>query len=181
MRAACGKDIKLVIVGEHGWRTDHILTAMRTHVLAGDLIHVHKVPFPELQTLYQNAEICAFVPFAEGFGYCPLEAMQRGTPVVASNIPVLRWTLGDAALFADPYSPSEVADAMLRLLDEPENKELRSQLKQKALTPQQRFAFDAISEQWNGFLAEQLPSLSERFRKARRWSLTKLRQREPAL
>jgi SAM-dependent methyltransferase len=175
MRAACGKDIKLVIVGEHGWNTQRVLTAMRPHILAADLIHVHKVPFSELQTLYESAEFCAFMPFAEGFGYCPLEAMQRGTPVVASNIPVLRWTLGDAALFVDPYSPSETADAMLRLLDEPENQEMRSQLKQKALAPQRRFALDAISEQWNGFLVEQLPSLSEKFQKARRRSLPKVR------
>jgi hypothetical protein len=71
MRLATGKDIKLVIVGQYGWSTEQSLAAMRPNVLAGNLIHVDKVPTDELQVLYQNAEFCAFMPFAEGFGYCP--------------------------------------------------------------------------------------------------------------
>lgn len=154
LRAVSGQDIKLVIVGEHGWRTDRSLAAMRPHMLAGDLVHVHRVPFGELQALYQNAEFCAFMPFAEGFGYCPLEAMQMGTPAVVSDIPVLRWTLGDAAFFADPYSSAATADAMLRLLDVPENRETRAGLKHEATAILKRFAFSGISDQWNGFFHE---------------------------
>jgi glycosyltransferase involved in cell wall biosynthesis len=165
LRAASGEDIKLVLVGEPRPSADSILTAMRPHVLAGRLVHLEKVPFGELQVLYEGAEMCAFVPFAEGFGYCPLEAMQMGAPVVASDIPVLRWTLGKAALFADPYNVGDIADAMMGLLDSPQNRERRAQMRQSAAAVLERFAFSAVSQHWSSFFQDQLSRLSEAQRK----------------
>ena len=55
------------------------------------------MPETRLPGLYAGAELLVFPTLYEGFGLPPLEAMACGTPVLASNIPVLRETLGNAA------------------------------------------------------------------------------------
>ena len=56
---------------------------------------------------------------SEGFGLPVLEAMQAGTPVVASDIPSLRETGGDAARYCDPGLVGEWERAVRALLDDP--------------------------------------------------------------
>jgi alpha-1,3-rhamnosyl/mannosyltransferase len=50
----------------------------------------------------------------EGFGLPVLEAMASGTPVLTSNIPVMREVAGDAAVFVDPYDVSDIARGLHR-------------------------------------------------------------------
>lgn len=52
----------------------------------------------ELERLYRSAVALAHPALYEGFGFTPLEAMARGCPVVASDIPALRETAADGAL-----------------------------------------------------------------------------------
>lgn len=62
-----------------------------------------------LKALYEAAT-CFVVPsLYEGFGLPAIEAMACSCPVVASNIPALRETCGDAALFCNPASPRDIA------------------------------------------------------------------------
>jgi glycosyltransferase involved in cell wall biosynthesis len=73
-----------------------------------------------LERLYLMAG-CVVVPtLYEGFGLPVIEAMGRGTPVVCSDIPVLREVAGDAALRFDPRRPSTIADAILAVLEDGE-------------------------------------------------------------
>jgi glycosyltransferase involved in cell wall biosynthesis len=53
----------------------------------------------ELLHLYQGASALIYPSRWEGFGIPPLEAFACGTPVIASDIPVHREVLGDAAIF----------------------------------------------------------------------------------
>lgn len=53
----------------------------------------------ELIDLYRGASALVYPSLIEGFGIPPLEAIACGTPVIASNIPVLREVLGDSAFF----------------------------------------------------------------------------------
>jgi len=53
----------------------------------------------ELLRLYQGASALLYPSLWEGFGIPPLEALACGTPVIASDIPVLREVLGEAAWF----------------------------------------------------------------------------------
>jgi alpha-1,3-rhamnosyl/mannosyltransferase len=69
-----------------------------------------------LADLYRGASAFVAPSFWEGFGLPVLEAMACGTPVVASDIPVYRENLGEAALFADPKEPEAFASALRRVL-----------------------------------------------------------------
>lgn len=52
----------------------------------------------ELDALYRAADALVLPSAAEGFGMVLAEAMAHGTPVVASDIPACRETVGDAGL-----------------------------------------------------------------------------------
>jgi glycosyltransferase involved in cell wall biosynthesis len=151
LRARTRQDIKFVIVGSGGWLNIPILTAMRPHVRAKTIFHLENVTAVELQQLYAQAELCVFPSFAEGFGFAPLEALRRGTLSVVSDLPVFRWSLQDAAAFADPYDPFEICRRMEELLDVPENAGHREAVLNKAPAVLNRFSVKHVSGLWREF------------------------------
>lgn len=74
------------------------------------------VPDQDLAVLYRRARAYVFPSLAEGFGIPALEAMASGLPVACSDIPVLRETCGDAALYFSPQDPSSIASVVGRLV-----------------------------------------------------------------
>lgn len=66
----------------------------------------------ELRALYENALCFVFPSLYEGFGIPPLEAMICGCPVLASSAASIPEVCGDAALYFDPRSASELAIAL---------------------------------------------------------------------
>jgi glycosyltransferase involved in cell wall biosynthesis len=88
--------------------------------LAGTGVHLlGRVPDPVLHALYAAALALVLPSRMEGYGLGPLEALAHGTPSVVSDLPVLRGTLGAAALHAAPGDPEAFAAALLRLEREP--------------------------------------------------------------
>jgi glycosyltransferase involved in cell wall biosynthesis len=65
--------------------------------LAGRLVAVNGVDEPILAALYRRAALVLLPSDREGFGLPLVEAMASGTPVVASDLPVLREVGGSAA------------------------------------------------------------------------------------
>jgi alpha-1,3/alpha-1,6-mannosyltransferase len=74
----------------------------------------------EKSRLLASARLCLFIPLAEPFGLVPVEAMLRGTPVIASDHggPSEIVTDGETGCLVDPYSPDAVADAIVRMYDD---------------------------------------------------------------
>lgn len=64
---------------------------------------------------------------SEGFGLPLVEAMQAGVPVICSDIPIFHEVGGDAAIYIDPDSPRQLAEAV-RALESPQAQHLRSAL-----------------------------------------------------
>ncbi len=87
--------------------------------LRGVVHEVGSVTDERLVELYNAADVLLFPSYAEGFGWPVLEAMGCGTPVVASDIPALREVGGDAALYAPPGDPAELANAVGSVLRTP--------------------------------------------------------------
>ena len=59
---------------------------------------IHDADDGELDRLYRGATALLLPSRYEGFGFTPLEAMARGCPVLASDIPRLREISGAGAL-----------------------------------------------------------------------------------
>ena len=74
----------------------------------------------DLVQFYNLADLFVFPSLYEGFGLPPLEAMACGTPVVCSNASSLPEVVGDAALTVDPYDVEALAEAMRRVLSDPD-------------------------------------------------------------
>lgn len=91
----------LVLVGPQGW--DEQIAATEDVVLVG------RVEPPVLTALYDMARLLVYAPLMEGYGLPPLEAMSRGTPVVASPLP----STGTAAYDVDPDDQDAIATALL--------------------------------------------------------------------
>lgn len=70
----------------------------------------------ELNELYTRADVAVLPTRFEGFGLPVLEAMQRGTPVLCSDLPVLREVGGDAARYVDTTDAPSVARELKALL-----------------------------------------------------------------
>lgn len=79
-----------------------------------------------LRAHYQFALGLVYVSLYEGFGLPILEAMKYGCPVITSNIASMPEVAGNAALFIDPNSESEIANAMISIaLNEEQRNKLR--------------------------------------------------------
>jgi glycosyltransferase involved in cell wall biosynthesis len=75
---------------------------------------------PTLDGLYRAADCFVFPSLAEGFGLPVLEAMLRGAPVACSETSSLPEVAGAAALLFDPLDVGAIAEAVRRLLTDPE-------------------------------------------------------------
>jgi alpha-1,3-rhamnosyl/mannosyltransferase len=110
-------DVDLVLAGATGWSTDETFAAVRRH--EGRVRTLGRVSDEDLRALYRCAAVFAFPSLGEGFGLPVLEAMVAGTPVVASDIPVLREVGGDAVRYADPLDAGALRAALAAVLDDP--------------------------------------------------------------
>lgn len=75
----------------------------------------------------------------EGFGLPPLEAMQCGTPVIASNTSSLPEVVGEAGILIDPTNKDELHHAMWELMND---KQLRKELSQRAIARASQFTWE---------------------------------------
>ncbi len=90
--------------------------------LSGQVVQLGYVSVGELAYLYTHAECMVFPSLFEGFGIPLVEAMASGCPVLSSKATSLPEVGGDAAVYFEPTSHEELAEAVLSLL---ENSSLR--------------------------------------------------------
>ena len=72
-----------------------------------------------LPALYGSCEAFVFPSVYEGFGLPPLEAMACGAAVVCSDATALPDVVGDAAVLVNPKDAGGMADAIVRVTDDP--------------------------------------------------------------
>lgn len=111
-------DVRLVIAGE-GSQVDLSATGVDYGSL-GRVTVLGPVSEAEKMALLDRASVLVSPSLYEGFGFAPLEAMARGCPVVAARTGALPEVCGDAAVYVDPRQPRLIADALLRVLTNPD-------------------------------------------------------------
>jgi glycosyltransferase involved in cell wall biosynthesis len=110
-----GHDARLVIGGAKGWLTSAVDKAFAESNYKDDIVFTGRLADDEVKPLLQGALALCFVPYFEGFGIPPLEAMMCGTPVLSSNATSLPEVTGDAALYVDPFNVEEIANGLVKM------------------------------------------------------------------
>ena len=100
----------LVLVGASGWGEQVDLTGCLTPGYIKDA---------DLHSVVAGAAALVLPSRDEGFGLTVIEALAAGTPVVASDLPVLREVGGDVVTYAAAGDPPAFADALARVLGDP--------------------------------------------------------------
>jgi glycosyltransferase involved in cell wall biosynthesis len=112
------RDVRLVLAGPQAASDGQSIDLIERFHLHGRVQRLGHVPREDLPALYAGAACLATVSLCEGFGLPAVEAMAAGAPIVASNCSAMPEVTGGAALLVDPYSVSDIADGLRRVLDD---------------------------------------------------------------
>ncbi len=106
-----GSTARLCIVGKIGWKCDALVERIRKHPeLNRRLFMYNSLSDRSLEHAYSHATALVFPSYVEGFGLPLVEAMQRGLPAMASDIPVFREIGGDYMAYFDLADPQSLTD-----------------------------------------------------------------------
>jgi glycosyltransferase involved in cell wall biosynthesis len=129
----------LVLAGPMGWRPQALLREISAVDAPGDITLTGAVRAEDLDALYRGAEAFVYPSLYEGFGLPVLEAMARGVPCIVSTSSSLPEVAGEAAVPVDPRSVGGLADALERVITDPD---LASRLRHAGVDRAARFSWD---------------------------------------
>lgn len=110
---AQGLDVRLLVFGRLGWRSDELARHLRGHSEYGHrLFWMDSGTDSELDYAYRHASALIFASLSEGFGLPLVEAMRYGLPVIASDIPVFRELGLDYPTYFDFADPASLEGAI---------------------------------------------------------------------
>jgi glycosyltransferase involved in cell wall biosynthesis len=139
-RGRLREPVRLIVAGSAGAARDGVE-------------YVGRVSDDELVALYRGAAAYLDATLYEGFGYQPLEAMACGAPVVASNASSIPEVVGDAGLLRDPRDADGLAEALVRVLEEPG---LADDLRRQGLARAAGFTWERTADELLAVLDEVL-------------------------
>jgi glycosyltransferase involved in cell wall biosynthesis len=138
------RSAKLLIVGE-GERKTELLKMRRQRGLEEAILFKGRASEAELEEAYSSCDLLVLPSFAEGMPTVILEAMARGKPVVATDIPGVREHFSETAILVPPGEPHGLSEAIVRALDD-EQLRRRLGLEGRRLV-ESRFTWDIVVRQ----------------------------------
>ena len=112
-----GNPLVLVLAGSFGYGEQEIRRVIDEEKMADFVRLTGYVSDEDASALLSNALCFVFPSVAEGFGIPVLEAMEHGTPVIASNIAVMREVCGVAAVLVSPNDVSALSSAIESIME----------------------------------------------------------------
>ncbi len=100
---------RLVAVGGHAEQIPQVTSLLAQYGAEDFVVFAGRVSDADLAALYSGAAALVTASVSEGNNLPPLEAMACGCQVIATDIPPLRETLGEAAAFYDPNRGTQLA------------------------------------------------------------------------
>ncbi|MDD5363583.1 MAG: glycosyltransferase family 1 protein [Ignavibacteria bacterium] len=145
------KNYKLVCCGG-GVFTKSEMDEIAANGLADNFIQMEAFD-KKIANLYFYASAFVYTSKYEGFGIPMIEAMYNKCPVVASNVSSLPEVGGDAALYFNPDSVSELNEKINLIL---ENKEVRNNIISNGIEREKFFSWDKCASETKDFYNEVL-------------------------
>ena len=154
-------DAHLALIGD-GDQASALKAQARSLGLSDRVHFAGEIPSEDVSAFLQAADIFVFPSRWESMGLAVLEAMQAGLPIVASDIPAMREVLGDSGLLVPLEDAAALAQAILRVLQDPE---LSSRLRLSGAHRTKLFSAETMVSEYQQLLAA--PSLDSTFTTAR--------------
>lgn len=142
----------LVLVGQRGWEAEEATALLdQGGDLDGHVLEFSRCEDDELLQLLAGATALLMPSFCEGFGLPVVEALQVGTPVIASNLSVFRELAGPLPTYLDPLDTKAWEAAIQAfIVNGPESRRQRSTISDYRAPDWPRH-FSAV-EEWLGTL-----------------------------
>ena len=101
-----------VIFGSGGWKKEKLMNLINQKIKAGYKIIIPKLLLTDQDkpAVLSGAKILVFIPFYEGFGMPPLEALSCGTPVIIAHNSSLKEITNHSEFFVDEKNLDQIAD-----------------------------------------------------------------------
>lgn len=113
-------EYSLVISGGMGWKSEQSQAAITKAQKAGlHVVYTGYIDQKDRTALYQKSSLFVMPSAYEGFGMPILEAAASGVPVIASDIPVLRESAGNGALYVKVGDAGELSETIQKVLSTP--------------------------------------------------------------
>jgi glycosyltransferase involved in cell wall biosynthesis len=103
---------ELHIVGPKGWNNQTIFEYISKSNFKDNIIFRGFLSQDELISAYCSCKAFVFPSLYEGFGIPILEALNSDCLIITSKGSAMQETLGDAAIYADPTDPRDIAKAI---------------------------------------------------------------------
>jgi glycosyltransferase involved in cell wall biosynthesis len=137
-----GGSLRLVIAGSVGWGEE-------TKPIEGAKV-LGYVDDHRLDGLIRFSTALVLPSLYEGFGLPILEALQRGVPVIASNVSSMPELAGEAGILVNPLVPAEISDAMARMSDS----NLRDAYAKQSLSQASKFSWENAAKETLSIILE---------------------------
>ncbi|MEA3272683.1 MAG: glycosyltransferase family 1 protein [Patescibacteria group bacterium] len=141
LEAKIPEDFELVIAGLPKGKSKKLLSEIKKKK---KVKYLGYVPHQDKFALIKHASCFVNVSLYEGFGLQVLEAMEIGTPIIASNITSLPEVVGKAGLLVNPKKSEEISDALEKILTD-EN--IRETLVKEGVKRAQSFSWEKTAEE----------------------------------
>jgi glycosyltransferase involved in cell wall biosynthesis len=143
-----GLEFSLTFVGGHSWKSAAFTEQVSVLESSARPVQAIRALSDELLwAAYRVAYCTVFVSVHEGFGLPVAESLASGTPVITSNFgSMLEIGRLGGSLLVDPLNDFEIADALRRILQQPQ---LRDRLSAEARKIEWRSWDNYANEAWN--------------------------------
>jgi len=135
--------LKLVVTGDNQKLLPLLKKEVEEKKLTQKVIFTGFLEEKTLWGLLKNAFCLCYPSLAEGFGLPLIEAFRVNTPVITSNLPVLKEVGDEACLFVNPHQPQAIAQAIISL----QRKTLRQGLIISGQKQVQKFSWEKTVEE----------------------------------
>ena len=162
-------NLKLIIAGgstpgrKDGKERERIESIVKELDLQNVTIFPGRVEHKDLVYYYAAADVCVVPSHYEPFGLVAIEAMASNTPVVASRVGGLKYTVVDevTGLLAPPQDESAFKDAIAQILSNPSwRKQLGTNARERV---ESMFSWDGVASQLDEQYSSELNKLHREF------------------
>jgi D-inositol-3-phosphate glycosyltransferase len=161
--------LKLMIAGgsrpgeKDGFERERIEGIVAELGLSDRTVFPGRLDHTQLPAYYAAADVCVVPSHYEPFGLVAIEAMASGTPVVASDVGGLQYTVvpEETGLLAPPQDEAAFAAAIARILTNPSWQKQLGEASRKRV--QAHFSWDGVATQLSDLYLAQIQQLSEEF------------------